>query len=109
MIAELYRLQKYKILSEVINMGFIKTNHTIEEIGITIPKAYAQITSLSVDVNGKANAVFSIQQNREDILNKNHIDLIVYNCLVDKELPLYKQVYEKAKEEIFADWEDDIV
>ena len=90
-------------------MGFIKANHKIEEIGIAIPTAYAQITRLSVDVNGNANVMFSIQQNREDILNKDHIDTIIYRCTIDKDLPLYKQIYEKAKEEIFVDWEDDIV
>ena len=90
-------------------MGFIKTNHEIEKIGITMPTAYAQITHLSVDINGNTNVVFSIQQNREDILSKKHIDSIVYRCKIDKNLPLYKQVYEKAKGEIFSDWEDDIV
>lgn len=28
---------------------------------------------------------------------------------IDKDLPIYKQVYEYAKTVLFTDWEDDIV
>ena len=90
-------------------MGFIKTNHEIEDMGIVLPKAYAQIDHISVNINGDASVLFVIQQSREDISVKEHIDTISYRCTIDKDLPVYKQIYEKAKEEIFIDWEDDIV
>ncbi len=51
-------------------MGLKKTNYTIEEMGITIPTAYAQITNLFIDLSGEAHARFSIQQTREDIKAK---------------------------------------
>ena len=90
-------------------MGFIKTNHEVENMGIVLPEAYAQISYISVDINGGANVIFAVQQSREDVSVKDHIDTISYRCTIDKDLPVYKQIYEKAKADIFQDWEDDIV
>jgi hypothetical protein len=90
-------------------MGFIKTNYKVEDIGITLPNAYAQIIRLSADKEGRVSSIFAIQQTREDIANKENIDTISYRCEIDKDLPIYRQVYEKAKIDIFTDWEDDIV
>jgi hypothetical protein len=90
-------------------MGFIKTDYEIDNMGITLPKAYAQITRLSVNIDGSATAIFAIQKDRESIVEKEHIDTISFRCNIDKDLPVYKQVYEKAKEEIFTTWENDIV
>ena len=90
-------------------MGFIKTNYDIEKLGITLPEAYAQINRVSVNIDGSVSAIFSIQQKREDINNKRDIDTVHYRCKIDKDLPLHKQVYEKAKADIFSEWEDDIV
>ena len=90
-------------------MGFIRTNYEIEDMGITLPEAYAQITHVSINIDGNANVMFAIQQNRENIAKKENIDNITYRCEIDKNLPIYKQIYEKAKVDIFADWEDDIV
>lgn len=90
-------------------MGFIKQNYVVDDLGITLPQAYAQIISILTDKNGRANAMFAIQQTRADISKKGNIDTIPFRCVIDKDLPTYKQVYEKAKVEIFTDWEDDIV
>ena len=90
-------------------MGFIKKNHEIKDMGIILPDAYAQIGNLSVGIDGHATAIFLIQQSRENITNKDSFDTVVYRCSIDKTLPIYKQVYEKAKLDIFVDWEDDIV
>lgn len=90
-------------------MGLKTTNYEVKELGITIPTAYAQITSLCVDSKGEAFAAFSIQQNREDITNKNEIETEHFNVVIDKNQPLYAQIYNAAKEELFAGWEDDIV
>lgn len=90
-------------------MGFIKTNHVIENLGITLPNAYAQISHLSVDINGNASVIFTIQQSREDVSSKDGIDNIVYRCAINKDLPTHKQVYEQAKVDLFSDWNDDII
>ena len=90
-------------------MGFIKKNYEVKNLGITLPQAYAQVVRIMTDKNGKANAMFAIQQTREDISVKENIDTIPFRCVIDKDLPTYKQVYEKAKAEMFTDWEDDIV
>ena len=90
-------------------MGLKKSNYEIKEMGITIPEAYAQITHLSTDLNGNATAVFEVQQSRESIMKNRAFETIRYGTKIDKDLPVYKQVYEKAKETIFEGWEDDIV
>ena len=90
-------------------MGLKKNNYTIEEMGITIPTAYAQITNLFVDFSGEAHARFAIQQTREDIQAKQDLETKSFNCIINKDLPVHQQVYIKAKETIFTDWEDDIV
>lgn len=89
-------------------MGFKKNNVTIEKLGVQVPKAYAQIQDLSATLNGECYAMFKIQTSRE-AMEKPALDTIGVNLKIDKELPIYKQVYEFAKEEIFSDWEDDIV
>ncbi len=90
-------------------MGLKKSNYEVKEMGINIPEAYAQITQITTDINGVANAVFEIQQDRESVSKKRAIDVVKFGAEIDKEQPLYKQMYEKAKETVFVDWEDDIV
>lgn len=90
-------------------MGFIRKDYEVKNIGVVLPEAYAQITRISVDVDGRANVMFSIQKNRENIKTKENIDSVFYSCKIDKDLPIYRQAYEKAKEDIFTEWEDDIV
>ena len=90
-------------------MGFKKTNYTIEETGIVLPEVYAQIVEASVDSNGKAYAVFSIQQSREAIKKFVPLETVAITCVIDKEKPLHEQIYIKAKEAVFEGWEDDIV
>lgn len=90
-------------------MGLKINNYKVDNINLTLPTAYAQITHLSVDLNGNANAMFAIQQNREMISNSEAIDTKHIRCLIDKEQPVHAQVYTIAKESIFEGWEDDIV
>lgn len=90
-------------------MGLKKSNYEIEDLGITVPSAYAQITSISVNTESYAYATFTIQKNRDAIQDMSPYDMVMYECKIDKSLPLYEQVYQKAKEDIFSDWEDDIV
>ena len=89
-------------------MGLKTTNYTIESLGITVPEAYAKIKNLSVNEDGVAMAQFYIQQSRED-MNLNPFRVINFRTEVNKDLPIFSQVYVASKEEVFTGWEDDIV
>ena len=65
-------------------MGFIKQNYVVDDLGITLPQAYAQIVRIMTDKNGRANAMFAIQQTREDISVKENIDTISFRCVIDR-------------------------
>ena len=90
-------------------MGLKTNNYEVRDYGINLEEAYAQLASVNVNLNGKANCVFEVQQSREDIGAKQSLENIFFTCEIDKDLPIHKQVYEKAKEELFTGWEDDIV
>lgn len=90
-------------------MGLKTNNYSVDNINLTLPTAYAQITHLSVDLNGNASAIFSIQQNRDMISTSEAIETKHIRCSIDKEQPIHAQVYTMAKESIFEGWEDDIV
>lgn len=90
-------------------MGLKTSNYQVKDLGITIPTAYAQLIRVSVDAKGHAAGMFKIQQTREDIRAKNALDDAHIYCKVDKTKPIFEQVYNAAKENLFKDWEDDIV
>lgn len=90
-------------------MGLKTTNYTVPEINITIPTAYAQITYLDININGEAHAIFDVQQTRDDIKENKSLESFDLFTTIDKSLPVYEQLYTKAKEYKFIDWEDDIV
>lgn len=90
-------------------MGFKTTNYEVKELNITIDNAYAKISNLVITSKGVACTTFNIQQNREATENLEPLEVISYSCPIDKTLPAHEQVYNKAKEDIFIDWEDDIV
>lgn len=90
-------------------MGLKTTDYEVRGLGITVPTAYAQITQLFINKDSVAQATFSIQQNREDIKEKTAFAKETFTCLVDKNEPIYEQVYNKAKVAVFNGWEDDIV
>lgn len=90
-------------------MGLKTTNYKIDDLGITVPEAYAQITMLSINKNGHATAEFSIQQSRDDIGAKGALSRQVISGEIDKTSHVYPQMYAMAKEKYFTDWEDDIV
>lgn len=89
-------------------MGFKKNNVNIEKLGIQVPEAYAQISNLNVRLDGSCFAAFKIQTTREN-MEKPDLETIHMNLKIDKDLPIYRQVYEFAKTKDFEDWEDDIV
>ena len=90
-------------------MGLKRTNYESKALGITVPEAYARLTRVSVNVHGVATATFEIQQTREEVGTKKALALVPFSCDIDKEQPLHRQIYEKAKEKRFKDWEDDKV
>lgn len=90
-------------------MGLKTTNYKIENIGITVPEAYAMIDNIMVDVNGMANATINIQQNRNEVKSKMPFDRKHVRCKINKDIALFEQVYKAAKEQYFQDWQDDIV
>lgn len=90
-------------------MGLKTTNYEVKELGITVPTAYAQITNLFVNKYGTVQAEISVQQTREDVVCNNALETKNLRYDIDKTKHIYTQVYKKAKEELFAGWEDDIV
>lgn len=89
-------------------MGLKTTNYEIKRSGITIPDAYAQIEQLTVAEDGRCFADFKIQQTR-NLMCLSALDRKSVECMVDKSLPIYEQVYNAAKKTVFVGWEDDIV
>ena len=90
-------------------MGLKTTNYNVQSYNLTLAEAYAQITNLNIDKNGYASAIFEVQQTRNDISHSAPLETFFFHCVIDKDLPVHKQVYEAAKLEIFTNWEDDIV
>lgn len=90
-------------------MGLKTTNYEIKKFGITIPTAYARLTDINIDVNGGAFGLFEIHQEREDLTTSEALDRVHFTTTINKDLPVHSQLYIKAKEELFPNWEDDIV
>lgn len=90
-------------------MGLKTTNYEAKEFGIVLPTAYARLTNINVNLSGSAFGMFEVHQTREDINTKSPIERKNINCVIDKDLPIHKQMYEVAKETLFTDWEDDII
>ena len=92
-------------------MGLKRDNYKVTSLGLDLASAYARITDVSVDLNGRAHAIFKIQQDREQIGRVNALETIVFSTQIDKDLLLHKQVYDAATTEgqPFEGWEDDIV
>lgn len=110
-------------------MGFKTTNYEIPELGLTLPSAYAVVKGLQV--NGKVGeAVFAIQQNRDDAFDKEPLKTVRIYFTVNREENIMTTAYNKAKEIVegeevlneetgeyekqvlkmpFSDWEDDLV
>lgn len=103
-------------------MGFKKQNYTIEEIGVTLPEAYAYIHNLYV-YGDKGNAEFVIQASRENAINLQPLKTVSIEFDVNRNESPYITAYKLAKsahtiqrgdkiityEMPFYGWEDDIV
>lgn len=90
-------------------MGLKTTNYEVQEFGIILSTAYARLTNINIDLSGEAFGVFEVHQTRDDINLKSPIERKSLNYIIDKDLPIHRQMYQKAKEELFIDWEDDLI
>ena len=53
-------------------MGLKRDNYKVTSLGLDLASAYARITDVSVDLNGRAHAIFKIQQDREQIYHHRY-------------------------------------
>lgn len=90
-------------------MGLKTTNYKVQELGITIPKAYARLTNIDINVDGEAFGTFEIHQTREDLTKNKPLERFYISDIINKDLPVHNQLYIKAKQDVFIDWEDDII
>lgn len=90
-------------------MGLKIDNYKVVNFGITVPTAYARITNLNVDTVGNAYYSLEVYQNRNDIFQREPLEVHHFSCRIDKNQPLYTQLYDEAKSFVFKNWEDDIV
>ena len=89
-------------------MGLIK-NDGYNLKGVNITPAYAKITKLFVD-DTIARAYFGISNSRKNLEANTPIDEIYYECEINRSNDeVFKDVYTKAKQDIFTGWQDDIV
>lgn len=77
-------------------MGLKKQNYTIEEIGVTLPEAYAYIRNLYV-YGDKGNAEFVIQASRENAIKLNPLKTVNIEFDVNRNESPYVTAYNKAK------------
>lgn len=89
-------------------MGLIKRDgYNVK--GIELPEAYAKINRLYIERGNLARTYFGVSNSRENINEGNSLVELEFSCYVDKNQPIYEQVYVLAKENLFQGWEDDIV
>lgn len=90
-------------------MGLKTTNYTVNNLGLTIPEAYARLITVFVDLQGHATGLLEVNQHREDIGVKRSLESYNIHCEVDKNLPIHRQIYNYAKENYLPNWDDDII
>lgn len=90
-------------------MGLKTTNYKVQQFNLVLSEAYAKITDVIIDPKGNATATFAIQQSRDAVDHSAPLTKMRLNCQIDKDLPIYEQIYKTSKIMMFKDWEDDIV
>ena len=88
-------------------MGLIKKDYTIN--GVVLPNAYAMIGKVKINKNNTSYTEFNIHTSRENNVNELPLQKVGFFCEIDRNQSVYEQIYIKAKEDIFKDWQDDIV
>ena len=77
-------------------MGFKKKNHTVPEIGITLPEAYAAIKNIYIE-GERGNAEFVVQANRDNVFSLEPIERVYVPFTVNRNENPYKTAYNAAK------------
>ena len=90
-------------------MGLKTTNYNVSSLGVTLDAAYAILGELYLDKCGNGKAVFEIQQSRENAIGLSPIETVEVNFTADKTGSLCEQAYLAGKEQVFSQWQDDIV
>lgn len=90
-------------------MGLRTTNYVVRDLGLIVPTAYARLAYVNVNEEGRASGSFAINLNREDFMERKPIETIPYEYIIDKNQPIYTQIYEQGKAQYFNGWEDDII
>lgn len=91
-------------------MGLIKEEYKDTTTGLTLKPAYAKIVRLYIEEENKAKAYFGISETRDLIETHGPINEIMFECEIDKKTDnVYTEIYSKAKEDIFAEWKDNII
>ena len=88
-------------------MGLIKDSYKIEKLNIDISPAYAMVGKIEIE-NDNAIVEMKIHKTREDLESYEPLEIISINYPIDRNLSVYEQIYTKAKNDIFKDWQDDI-
>ena len=89
-------------------MGLKKNNHEVKSIGIILPTAYAQVREIQLH-GTECSAVIYIHKDRESVATFAPIDQRTIYFTFDRGKNLLEQIYAKAKDSYFGNWEDDIV
>ena len=87
-------------------MGLIKKDYTIN--GVVLPNAYAMIGKVKINKDDTAWTEFHIHTSRENDVNELPLQKVGFFCGIDRNQSVYEQIYIKAKEDIFKEWQDDI-
>lgn len=88
-------------------MGLIKKDYEIN--GVVLPLAYAMIGKVKINKDNTSYTEFNIHTSRENNINEKPLQKLGFFCEIDRNISVYEQIYIKAKEDIFNDWQDDIV
>lgn len=92
-------------------MGLIKKDYIIPGLGIPLDQAYAQVVMVSSENEGNTISIVQVKRKREDFENKElqPFQTVAVPFTANKDVPLWEQAYQHAKETYFSDWEDDLV
>lgn len=77
-------------------MGFKRTNYKIEEIGLTIPEAYAVIKNINI-YGEKGTAEFAIQTSRENAIKLAPLKTVYIDFKANRNESPYVTAYNLAK------------
>lgn len=81
-------------------MGLKTNNYVSKTLGVTLPTAYAVLSTLIVEKDNRVRAIFSIQNTRENTQVLASIDKVEINFIWDRLSNPVEKAYELARTEI---------